>query len=140
MILRQIWPITYGLTLMKNTKDPRIYRTKIIWWTKSNTTQGHTENSCTIQPLTFCWTWTVYKSQGYYIKCKVIYDLFRWEKYRGLTYTTLFRATIFCDFGLFNGITMNRLTNIFFLKGIQVIMRRKVYMTLKIPPLKNLQV
>ena len=139
MILRQIWPITYGLTLMKNTKDPRIYRTKTIWWTKSNTTQGHKEHSWKIQTLKFCWTWTVYKSQGYYIKCKVIYDLFRWEKYRGLTYTTLFRATIFCDFVLLNGINMNSLTNIVFKKEIRGIMRSKVYMTLKIPPLKNLQ-
>ena len=62
-------------------------------------------------PLNCCWAWTVYKLQGWYIKVKVIADLGISFKEHGLDYTSFFRATKFGYFGLFNGITSNRLIN-----------------------------
>ena len=53
-------------------------------------------------PLKFCLVWTVWKYQGQMIKCKVVSD-FGWsEKKDGLTHTAFYRATIFCDFEIFN--------------------------------------
>ena len=37
--------------------------------------------------------------------------MYRSYKYHGVTYISFSRATIFGDFGLFNGITRNRLIN-----------------------------
>ena len=62
-------------------------------------------------PLKCRWIWTVRKAQGQTIKGKVVADLGWSEKEHGLTYNIFSGATIFSDFGIFNGITTNRLIN-----------------------------
>ena len=84
------------------------------WWTPASTTEGYEEHSREMIPLKCCWAWTIWKAQGMSIKGKVVADLGRSEKEHGLTYTAFSRITNFTNFGLFNGITMNRLiTSVF---------------------------
>ena len=66
--------------------------------------------------LKFCWEWTVSELQGQSIEGKVLSELGISENDHGLTYTSFSRITKFGDFGLFNGITSNRLINSVFKK------------------------
>ena len=67
-----------------------------------------------ISPLKLCCVWTVWKAQVYLIKGSVVADFGRSEKYHGLTYSSFYRVVIFGYFGLFSGITRNRLIDIIF--------------------------
>ena len=60
-------------------------------------------------PLKLCWAWTIWKAQGQTIKGKVVADISSKEREHGLTYTAFSRVTVFSNFGLYSGISHQRL-------------------------------
>ena len=74
-------------------------------------TQGYEYHSHTVPSMKLYQEWNVCKAQEHHIKDKLVADLGRSDKEHGLTYIDLSRATIFGDFGIFNGITRSSLIN-----------------------------
>ena len=71
---------------------------------------GYQIHTRTMLPLKLAWAWTIWKAQGQTIRGKLITDLGDNEKEHGLTYTAFSRVTNFSNFGIINGITLERFT------------------------------
>jgi len=62
-------------------------------------------------PLRLAWAWTIHKSQGQTMRCKIVLNLGRKEMDHGLTYVAISRATKIGCIGIAGGLTLERITS-----------------------------
>ena len=61
-------------------------------------------------PLRLAWAWTIHKSQGQTMRCKIVLNLGKKEMDHGLTYVAISRATKIGCIGIDGGVTRERIT------------------------------